>query len=241
VSDSSERGDSPVRFRIAYQRPERLLGEFTRSVNRPSVTLVALRAIEVGTRFVFELTTEGIRRPVEVDGEVTAVRKTEDGRFRVEVAYSLAQRGGLDEVVYQILASQRGEHVRGAPRVPLNMRATEESPYSPAYLIRDLALGGAGIEVEAPQLPKAASVGAPILLRLLMRDGSALELRGVVVWTVSAAESARLINSSFGVLFVDELELEALETLDRIISVKTIPVAARLSFGVEAFAPPTKE
>ena len=233
MTATATRGGEPIRFRIAYRHPERLLGEFTRSVHRGNVTLLALRSVKAGTRFIFELTTEGVSAPVEVEGEVLAVRPAEDGRFRLSVSYRISNRGGLDEVIYLILDAQRQEKARGAPRVPVNLRATEEAPYSPAYLIRDLSLSGVGVEIEAPQLPKGVSVGSPALMQFSLKGGDILRLKGVVVWTVNASERGP-IHSSFGVAFAQGLDFESLDMLDRILSLKTTPFSARITFGAQA-------
>ena len=39
----------PIRFKISYRNPEMLLGEFTRSVGRGSVSIESKRAVPVGT------------------------------------------------------------------------------------------------------------------------------------------------------------------------------------------------
>ncbi|MBI5542699.1 MAG: pilus assembly protein PilZ, partial [Deltaproteobacteria bacterium] len=165
-----------IRFRVEFRRPESLLRELTRCLHRGCVLLDALREVEVGTRFVFEMVAKGIQRPIEVEGEVVSRRPGLEGRSRLSITYRLASRGGLDEAVYRVLDAQRKERKRSAPRMPMNLRATEESPYSPGYLILDLSLGGAGIEIEATALPKAISLGAPVLLQFSMRGGAHLHL-----------------------------------------------------------------
>lgn len=225
--------DGTARFRIGYRKPESLLAEFTRSVNRSCVTLNVPQPVQAGTRFLFELVTHGIRKPVEVEGEVLSVQPGLDGRYRLNVAYTPGQRGGLDDVVFLVFDAQRRERVRRSPRVPMNLRAAEDTPYSPGYLIRDLSLGGAGVEVETSDLPKTIARGSPALLQITLKSGSTLNLRGVVVWARRAGPGT--LNWGFGVQFVEDLELDSLEMLDEVVSLRSIPRRARISFGTDAY------
>jgi len=225
--------DGTPRFRIGYRKPETLLHEFTRSVNRNCVTLNVPRPVKAGTRFVFELMTVGVRKPVEVEGEVLSVQAGIDGRFRLNITYSPGQRGGLDDVVFRVFDAQRAERVRRSPRVPMNLRAAEDAPYSPGYLIRDLSLGGAGMEVEASDLPKTINRGSPALIQITLKSGGLLDLRGVVVWARRAGPNT--LNWDFGIQFVEDLELESLEMLDEVVTLRSIPRRARISFGLDAF------
>ncbi|MGC4115511.1 MAG: PilZ domain-containing protein [Myxococcales bacterium] len=228
-------GDGTVRFRVAYSRPEALLEEFTHSVNRGGSPLTVTRPVPVGTRFIFELLAGGVGKPVEVYAEVLSQQALGNGRYRVNLGYLPGGRGGLDEVVIRTLESQKHEWTRKAPRIPLNMRATEETPYSPGYLVRDMSLGGAGFEVEATTLPKSVTLGAPMLLELAMKGDEKLRLRGVVVWALQGRGKRSPLNSSFGVQFVEDLDFDSLEMLDRVVSFKSSPRSARVTFGSEAY------
>ena len=232
---AKKQGDGTVRFRVAYSRPEALLEEFTHSVNQGASPLTVSRAVPVGTRFVFELLAGGVGRPVEVYAEVLSVQPLDSGRYRLNLGYLPGGRGGLDEVVIRALDSQRQEWTRKAPRMPLNVHATEETPYAPGYLVRDISLGGAGLEVESTTLPKMVTLGAPMLLELTLRTSDKLRLRGVVVWALQGRGRRSPLNSSFGVQFVEDLDFDSLEMLDRVLSFKSIPRAARVTFGAEAY------
>lgn len=227
--------DGTVRFRVAYSRPEALLEEFTHSVNRGGSPLTVNRPVPIGTRFVFEMLAGGVGKPVEVYAEVLSLQQLGEGRWRLNLGYLPGGRGGLDEVVLRALDTQKQEWTRKAPRIPLNVRATEETPYSPGYLVRDLSVGGAGFEVEATALPKSVTLGAPMLLELTLKGEEKLRLRGVVVWALQGRGKRSPLNSSFGVQFVEDLDFEALEMLDRVISFKSPPRAARVTFGSEAY------
>ena len=232
--------DGILRFRISYAKPEALLDAFTYSVNQRGSQLTSVTQVPVGTRLVFELTAPGVASPVEVLAKVVGVQPLGGGRFRLGLAFLPGvARGALDEAVFQVLDGHRHDQQRAWPRMPLNLPATEDVPGSPAYVIRDLSLGGAGLEVVATTLPDLVELGAPILIELSMASSAKLALRGVVVWAMQGAGSRTPLHSGFGVQLVDELELEALELLDSVVSLKAVPVAARISFGTEAFiAPP---
>ncbi|HEY3448612.1 MAG TPA: PilZ domain-containing protein [Myxococcales bacterium] len=232
---AKKQGDGTIRFRIAYSRPEALLEEFTHSVNQGASPLTVSKPVPVGTRFIFELLAGGVGKPVEVYAEVLSVQPLGNGRYRLNLGYLPGGRGGLDEVVIRALDAQKHEWTRKAPRIPLNIRATEEAPYSPGYLVRDMSLGGAGFEVEATALPKSVTLGAPMLLELTLREDAKLRLRGVVVWALQGRGKRSPLNSSFGVQFVEDLDFDALEMLDKVVSFKSIPRGARVTFGSEAY------
>ena len=61
---------TPVRLKVAYKTPESLLGELTKSVGRGGVRVEARKPLPVGTRFVFELRSPGVKEVVEVHGTV---------------------------------------------------------------------------------------------------------------------------------------------------------------------------
>ena len=64
----------PVRLRVSYRSPTSLLQAFTRSVGKGGVSLPSRKALERGTRFVFELVAPDVLEAVEVTGEVVEVR-----------------------------------------------------------------------------------------------------------------------------------------------------------------------
>ena len=78
------RDQDPVRLRVSYQSPRSLLGEFTRSVGRQAVALQSHRPAQIGTRFLFELTAEGVRDKVEVMKQKQILRGEIDGPVRAD-------------------------------------------------------------------------------------------------------------------------------------------------------------
>jgi hypothetical protein len=227
----------PVRLRVSYKTPESLLGEFTRSVGKGGVAIESRKSLPVGTRFVFELSAKGVKAPLEVVGVVTECRAVSKGKYLVTIRYNPAtDRKGLDEVLQRISESHKYEKVRKFPRLPINVPATEEQPYSAAYVIRDISLGGLGVEVAAEKLPLSVRVGEPFFCEIQLQGG-ALALHGEVVWTFSPpVERAKLASPCFGVKF-GRLRTTTRDRLQRILELRGLPPPpwrARLSFGLDA-------
>ncbi len=227
----------PIRLRITYQNPQSLLGEYARSVGKGAVALVSRKRLPVGTRFVFEMYAGRAGQPVEVFGEVVGVSRSGPDQYVVSVRYDPgADRAGLDRVLTQVLEAHRFEKARQHPRLPLTLRATEEQPYSPSYLLRDLSRGGAGLEVESPELPRQVQSGTPVLLEVSLSLGT-LALFGEVAWTFSPPpDRVQWVSPAFGIKF-GKLRPETLDRLDRILSLKSLPPPpwkAAISFGMDA-------
>lgn len=227
----------PIRLTVDYKTPEGLLQEFTRSVGRGGVTIEARRSIPVGTRFVFEMRAHGQNERVEVAGEVVQVTPGQGGKFLLSVRYDeLGDRKSVEQLISRIFEAHKFEKVRRYPRVPIQLRATEDVPYSPSYLVRDIGRGGVGIEVEAPTVPKKIRVGAPFLLEVWLSLGS-LVLHGEVLWVFTPpVERSKWLNPSFGVSF-GKLRPESEERLDKILTLRGLPPPpwkARISIGTDA-------
>jgi hypothetical protein len=227
----------PVRLRVSYKTPESLLGEFTRSVGKGGVAIESRKGLAVGTQFVFELSVKGVKAPLEVLGEVTQCRAISKGKFLVTIRYDAAtDRRALDELLQRISDSHKYEKVRKFPRLPINVPATEEQAYSASYVIRDISLGGLGVEVEAEKLPLQIRAGEPFFCEIQLQGG-ALALHGEVAWTYAPpAERAKLASPAFGVKF-GRLRVPVRERLQRILELRGLPPPpwrARLSFGLDA-------
>ena len=190
---------APVRFKVSYSSAQTLLAEFTRSVGRGVVTIQSLKAVAIGTQFVFELYAKGVKEPVEVQGEVMRVTPGTLGRKLLHISYNAStNRRGLDQVLQAILEAHRYEKARKFPRVPLFLNATEDAPYSPSYLLRDISAGGMGVEIEANDVPEAIKVGAPFRCEISLSTGN-LSLHGKIVWVFNPPpERAALLTPAFG-------------------------------------------
>lgn len=236
-NSASPGGRPPIRLQVSYKTPEAVLTEFTRSVGKSVVALESRKKVPLGTRFIFELKAAGVEEPIEVHGEVVQVAPTERAKWRLTIRYDAGDnRKGLDALLQRIFDAHQKEKVRKHPRIPIQLRATEEAPYSPSYLVRDISRGGVGIEIESPKLPKQVYVGNAFLLELSLSLGT-LSLHGEVAWVFAPqAERARWLNPSFGVHF-GKLRVETVERLEKILHLKGLPPPpwhARVSFGLEA-------
>ena len=230
----------PIRLKIHYKRPESLLGEFTRSVGQKTVALESKKSVPIGTKFIFELRADGVSRSLEVLGEVISVTPAPDGKVLLNIRYgALGRREVLDELLQHILDAHKTEMVRKYPRIPIYLRA-EESESSPPYVIRDVSLGGLGMEIEASRLPKQVKVGQPFLCEVWLSTGT-LALHGEVRWVFAPKEQAgqaKLVNPRFGVGF-GKLGPDTLKHLEKILVLKGLPPPpwkAQVSFGMNAVA-----
>lgn len=234
---ATKKTNEPIRLRIAYKSPQALLGEFTRSVGKGAVALMSKKKLPVGTRFVFEMYAKNVGEPIEVLGEVVSVSPAGAGHYSVSIRYDGGQnQRGLDKVLSQVLEAHRFEKVRKHPRIPLNLRATEEAPYSPSFVVRDISRGGLGIEVEAPEVPKTVKVGTPFLIEMSLSLGK-MALFGEVMWTFSPPpDRVEWVSPAFGVKF-GKLQPQALALLERILALRGLPPPpwkAVIAFGMDA-------
>jgi Tfp pilus assembly protein PilZ len=228
--------DSSVRLKVSYKTPEALIDEYTRSVGQGSVTLETRRSLTRGTRFVFEMQAEGVEQSVEVVGEVVHITPRPGGRYHLTVKYATGvDRAALDAVLQRIFA-QEHEKLRRYPRVPLNVRAIEATPFSPAFYVRDMSRGGVGMEVDAQALPNMVKVGTRFLLEMELAPGPLL-LPGEVVWTSTAFRAHSPVTPIFGVAFHEHLPADTASRLEALLALEALPPGpwwARVSFGQEA-------
>lgn len=230
---------TPVRLKVAYKTPESLLGELTKSVGRGGVRIETRKALPVGTKFVFELRSPGVRDPVEVSGTVLTVSETAPGRFVLHIRYEPPNnRLGLDGVIKRIFEASQYDKKRKTPRIPLHVRATENRPGAPTYRLRDISAGGVGIDVEADTLPRHIRVGTPFLIQMKLTTG-VLSVPGQVVWAVST-RSSDTMPPRVGVAF-GELTPQMSQMLDDLLTLKALPTPpwiARVQFGTDPNAAP---
>ncbi|MGQ0508682.1 MAG: PilZ domain-containing protein [Myxococcaceae bacterium] len=228
---------APIRLKVSYKSAESLVNEFTKSVGKGGVALESRKKVPIGTQFVFELVEATSGERVEVVGEVVSVTQVNAGKFLLNIRYDAGlNRGGLDAVLQRIYDTQQLEKMRKHPRVPINMRATEDAAYSTSYLIRDVSGGGAGVEIESPKVRPEIVVSGPVLLEIWLSLGT-LALHGEIMWvSTPPADRAKWINPSFGVRF-GKLRTESAENLEKLLQLKGLPPPpwkARVSFGMDA-------
>ncbi len=229
----------PVRLKVTYKTPLALITEFTRSVGKGGVALASRKMAPVGTRFVFELKVKGAAELVEVHGEVVSVAPQSGGMFLLNIRYHQPDnREGLDAVLRRIFEAQQFEKIRKHARIPLQLRAIEDKPKSIAYLVRDISLGGLGIELESSHVPSWVKVNEPVFLELTLTVG-VLALHGEILWVMAPPKDrATLINPSFGVAF-GRLRADTANRLEKILTFRGLPPPpwkAKISFGKNAIA-----
>lgn len=223
---------TPVRLKVAYKTPESLLGELTKSVGRGGVRIETKKALPVGTKFVFELKSPGVKESVEVSGTVLTVTETAPGKYVLHIKYEPPKvRLGLDAVIKRIFETAQFDKKRKTPRIPLHVRATEDRPDAPTYRLRDISAAGVGIDVESDTLPRHIKVGGGFSISMRLTTGM-LNVSGQVVWLVSTRESATVpprVGVSFG-----RLDPSVAQMLDDLLTLKALPTPpwiARLTFG----------
>lgn len=236
MSDSARK---PVRLKIAYESPKRLVAEYTKSVGQGGVAIESRRALPIGTKFVFELHAKGVDAPVEVNGEVVGVETLPTGGYRLNVNYAASgDNARIASVLTKIFDAQRFEKVRKHPRIPIRLAAAEVGKRQTRFAVRDISRGGLGLEVEDAAMPAHVTIGETFLLTLQVSLGELL-LYGEVAWIFSPpAERARVLKPGFGVRF-GKLRADTLGHLDTILKLQGLPPPpwnATIRFGMDAVA-----
>ncbi len=225
-------GQGGVRLRVAYKSPEALLGELTKSVGRGGVRIESKRPMPIGTKFVFELHSQGVADTVEVIGTVLAVTESAPGKFLLQIRYEPPQgRQGLEAVIRRIFEVSKKDPKRRSARVPFQVRAVENRPGSPTYRLRNVSSGGAGLDVEADAIPPHVFVGTPFLMQMRLLPGL-LSVAGEVVWAVSSGNDPR-VRPRIGVAFAT-LPTPQLTLLHHLILLREMPHPpwiAKIAFG----------
>jgi len=223
---------TPVRLKVAYKTPESLLGELTRSVGRGGVRIEARKPLPVGTQFVFELRSPGVREIVEVHGTVLTVSEVQAGRWALHIRYEPPHnRAGIDAVLSRIFEISRYDKHRKSPRIPLAVRATENRQGAPNYRLRDISSGGVGVDIDADAMPQHIGVGTTFSLSMKLTTGT-LNVPGQVVWAVSTRESETL-PPRVGVAFTP-LNAAMTRLIDEVLTLKALPAPpwiAKVTFG----------
>lgn len=221
--------EAPVRLRVAYKSAESLLGELTRSVGRGGVRIESKKALAVGTHFVFELRTAGVKERVEVAGTVVSVTQSAPGRFVLHIKYEAPrERDGIEAVLQKIFDGGRLDRQREHPRIPMHVRAVEASDDTVHYRLRDLSRGGVGVDIEGSKLPSQVKVGLSISIDLKITTGH-LRLNGTVAWVVHGQPP---LPAGFGVAF-GRLGPQTAAVLDQLLAFRALPAPpwiAKLAF-----------
>jgi hypothetical protein len=122
--------------------------------------------------------------------------------------------------------------------VPIYLRASENNPFSPSYLVRDISRGGLGVQIDALAVPRGVRLGAPFLLELGGATGP-LMLHGEVAWVAQPARHGdAVVHPRFGVTF-GKLRKDTIDRLERILVLRGLPPPpwrAQVAFGMDAVA-----
>jgi hypothetical protein len=235
VGAVSQQAGGPIRLKVSYKTPETLLGELTRSVGRGGVRIESKRTVPVGTAFVFELKSAGVKECVEVLGVVQNVTETAPGRYVLHIRYEAPRtRQGLDALLRRIFEATSADVRRRSARVPLHVRATENTPDSPVYRLRDLSQGGMGLDVEGTTLPPHLTIGTAALVQMKLTTGQ-LAAHGKIIWVVEPDPTTGL-PGRVGVRFgrMAPAMVTMLEDLLTLRALPQPPWIARLAFGADA-------
>lgn len=227
-------GPKPIRLKVGYKTPEKLLGELTKSVGRGGVRIESKKALAVGTKFVFELRCVGLKTSVEINGTVASVTQSAPGVHVLHIRYEPPkERTGIEAVLQKIFASSEFDKKRKHPRIPLAVRAVEGRADSKGYRLRDLSMGGVGLAVEGDELPPHLKVGEAAFLQMKLMNGT-LSLHGEIVWIQAGVPGK--VPPRAGVQF-GQLQPKAEKLLADLLSLRVLPAPpwiARLAFGREA-------
>jgi hypothetical protein len=225
-----------VRLKVGYKSPEALLAELTKSVGRGGVRIESKKSLPVGTSFVFELHSAGVREPVEVLGTVMSVTESAPGRHVLHIRYEPPKdRQGIESVLRSIHSAGHSDMKRKHPRIPLHVRAVEDRQDSAIFRLRDISKGGVGIDVDGDVMPKHVRPGVPFLMRMKLSTGP-LVVGGEVAWTIGTRHDG--VPLRLGVSF-SRLPPESEQLLDDLLQLRALPTPpwiARLTFGAEALA-----
>src|SRR5262249_18626440 len=149
----------PIRLAVRYPSARSLLGDYTRSVSKGGAAIESERNLEIGTEFIFEMSSPELPDPVEVKGKVVWTRPTgQPGRYTLGIQYAFEddqRRQRLEVVIESILAEHKYERQRKHPRVPV---AIEVHGQARIWQMRDLSIGGAMLQA-ASHDPVAIEAG----------------------------------------------------------------------------------
>ncbi len=173
MNDRRDELRQPIRLRVTFKTVRALVNEYTTSVSKGGCVIRAEKALEPGTVFLFELSTEGhARKTVEIEGRVVHATPRKGGGFDIGISYvstSTPRRIAMTRFLDQVFAEQLSN--RNHARMPVNLIAEDQSDPSVRYLLRDLSRGGVGLRlaVERP-LPSDLTPGQRVQI-IVHHDG----------------------------------------------------------------------
>lgn len=194
---------SVTRLYAHFSSPEALLSEWTLHVGRETVTLMSRRAAPVGARFLIVMSVTGTAPTLELGAEVLQCTPRSDGTFLLHVHYTALPQPALDVFVTMMGNRPQARNQRRHPRLPFQVLATADVPYSPQFWVRNLSFGGTLVQVDAPMLPGSIYPGSFATIKLQVALTS-FEFRGKVAWVSSISSQAPARQRpSFGIAFTE--------------------------------------
>jgi type IV pilus assembly protein PilZ len=206
----------PIRLAVRYPSARSLLGDYTRSISKGGVAIDSERNLDIGTEFVFEMSSPELPEPVEVHGKVVWTRPAgTPGKFTLGIQYAFEdadRRERLEKVIESILGEQIYERQRKYPRVPVSI---EVHGARRVWVMRDLSRGGAMIQASTIS-PMGIIAGQRLQLALRVQQFDAV-IDAEAVWVAQPFEVGpkQTVAGRFGVRFLD-IEDEISEILEQI-------------------------
>lgn len=225
---SSPNSKQPIRLKVSYLTPQALVSQLTRGVGRGGVRLEIGTQVPLGTQFVFELSTPSAATTIEVIGTVVSAQELAKDRWAVFVRYDPPRdRKPVDNVLTHIFSDEH--YKRAHPRVPLQVRVVSDDGGKFSYRLRDISLGGLGLDLEGYAIHEHLVVGAVFHFHMKMRHGD-LILHGNVAWTAGSTDPG--VPQRIGGRFHRPTG-ETLELLSKFVQLEDMsvpPWIARVSF-----------
>lgn len=144
-----------IRLPVFYRTAGALLRELSRAVSRGQTRLRAESGLPSGTRITLALGTLASKRPVEVTGTVTSLRRRAR-LFEMSLRYDFepeAQRRSLDRMIAR-LRREESPRRRHDTRVPLAIPVDAAAFPGLAVSVQNLSLTGCRLEVRGRRLPE---------------------------------------------------------------------------------------
>src|SRR5215831_6797466 len=219
----------PIRLAVRYPSARSLLGDYTRSVSKGGVAIESGRNLEIGTEFVFAMSSPEIVDSVEIHGKVVWTRPAaQPGKFVLGIQYTFAdadRRERLERLIETILGEHRYERQRRHPRVPVTI---EVHGAGRVWIMRDLSLGGTMLQSSTPE---TLAIGAGQRLRLQVRvEQFDVVIDGEAVWIAQPfpGNEGEVVAGRFGMRFQD-LEPELAEIINQIMRAQLMPARVTLT------------
>jgi type IV pilus assembly protein PilZ len=103
---------SAIELKVEYERMNSFFYDYTKNISRGGTFIRTDRPLDVGTRFVFQLTVPGLSMALELTGEVRWLRRPNEGPDPgMGIQFVFAddeQRAVIDTVVEQLMTQSLG-------------------------------------------------------------------------------------------------------------------------------------